>query len=217
MSQSSETTSELHMPAGKRVVVATGNPHKVDEIRTALAFTGWDFVAAGEVGEWPEPEETGTTFLENARIKAEAAHAAFGLSALADDSGLEVDALDGEPGVYSSRYAGPTATDAENNRRLLIALGDTPRVRRGARFRSVIVLIAEDGTEVVAEGACEGHIGDELRGEKGFGYDPLFWPDDVPGHTMAELSLHAKNAISHRGVALRGLAEKLGRPEEDRL
>jgi XTP/dITP diphosphohydrolase len=209
MSPNSDREEILHMPTGTKIVVATGNPHKVDEIRTALDFTGWEFVAAGELGDWPEPEETGTTFLENARIKAYAAHEVFGLPALADDSGLEVDALDGEPGVYSSRYAGPDACDAENNRLLLIALGDTPRVRRGARFRSVVVLVGQDGTEVVGEGTCEGHIGDEPRGEHGFGYDPLFWPDAVPGHTMAELSMHAKNAISHRGAALRALAEEL--------
>ncbi len=214
MSRSSEARSPLHMPPGTRVVVATGNPHKVDEIRAALAFTGWEFVAAGELGAWPEPDETGTTFIENARIKAEAAHALFGLPALADDSGLEVDALDGEPGVYSSRYAGPCATDEENNRRLLLALGDTPGARREARFRSVIVLLAADGTEVVAEGACEGRIGTEPRGGAGFGYDPLFRPDAVPGRTMAELSMDEKNAISHRGAALRALAALLGHAKE---
>jgi XTP/dITP diphosphohydrolase len=195
--------------APMRVVVATGNRHKVDEIRAALAFTGWEFVAAADLGGWPEPEETGETFEENARIKALAARELYGLPALADDSGLEVDALDGEPGVYSSRYAGPCADDSENNSRLLMALGDTPRVRREARFRSVIVLMREDGSEVVAEGACEGHIGTEPRGEYGFGYDPLFWPDAVPGRTMAELSMAEKNAISHRGAALRAMHDLL--------
>ncbi|MDF1543083.1 MAG: RdgB/HAM1 family non-canonical purine NTP pyrophosphatase [Anaerosomatales bacterium] len=197
-----------------RVVVATGNRHKVDEIRTALAFTGWDFVAAADLREWPEPEETGETFEENARIKAYAARELYGLPALADDSGLEVDALDGEPGVYSSRYAGPCATDAENNARLLRALGDTPRVRREARFRSVIVLVRDDGSEVVAEGACEGVIGTAPRGEGGFGYDPLFWPDAAPGRTMAELSMAEKNAISHRGAALRAMHDLLERVGE---
>ncbi len=193
-----------------RVVVATGNRHKLDEIRAALAFPGWEFVAAGELGEWPEPEETGTTFEENARIKAYAAHEAFGLPALADDSGLEVDALDGEPGVHSRYYAGPCATDAENNARLLLALGDTPRTRREARFRSVMVFVDADGTEVVAEGSCEGSIGTEPRGEHGFGYDPLFWPEATPGRTMAELPMAEKNTISHRGAALRALREALG-------
>jgi XTP/dITP diphosphohydrolase len=203
------------MPPGSRVVVATGNRHKVEEIRDALAFTGWEFVAAVEVGEWPEPEETGETFEDNARIKALAARALYGLPALADDSGLEVDALDGEPGVNSRYYAGPCANDAENNARLLLALGDTPRVRREARFRSVIVLMRVDGSEVVAEGACEGHIGTEPRGEHGFGYDPLFWPDATPGLTMAELAMGEKNAISHRGAALRAMHDLLEAEGDD--
>lgn len=195
--------------APQRVVVATGNRHKVEEIRAALAFTGWEFVSASDLGEWPEPEETGQTFEENARIKAHAARELYGLPALADDSGLEVDALDGEPGVDSRYYAGPCATDAENNARLLLALGDTPRMRREARFRSVIVLVREDGSEVMAEGVCEGRIGTEPRGEHGFGYDPLFWPDATPGRTMAELPVAEKNAISHRGAALRALHDLL--------
>ena len=201
----------VSMPQGTRVVVATGNRHKVEEIRGALAFTGWEFVAAADLGGWPEPEETGDTFLENARIKAHAALETYGMPALADDSGLEVDALDGEPGVHSRYYAGPCATDAENNSRLLLALGDTPAVRREARFRSVIVLLGPDGGEVVAEGTCEGRIGTEPRGQSGFGYDPLFLPDAVPGRTMAELEMAEKNAISHRGAALRALHDLLER------
>lgn len=197
------------MVPGTRVVVATGNPHKVAEVRSALTFTGWDFVAAGEMGGWEEPEETGTTFLQNARIKAEAAHARYGLPALADDSGLQVDALDGAPGVYSSRYAGADATDAQNNAQLLRALGDTPRACRGARFRSVIVFLDANGAELITEGTCEGHIGNEPRGEGGFGYDPLFWPEATPGRTMAELTMQEKNAISHRGAALQALHDAL--------
>jgi len=194
----------------KRVVVATGNRGKLAEIRAALAFPGWQFIAADELEErWPSPEETGDTFLDNARIKAVAARERFGLAALADDSGLEVDALDGEPGVYSSRYAGPCADDAENNSRLLLALQDVPDEERTARFRSVIVFIDDDGTEWVGEGACEGYIGSEARGDGGFGYDPLFAPDATPGRSMAELSLAEKNAISHRGAALRDLRDKL--------
>lgn len=199
------------MPPGARVVVATGNRHKVEEVREALAFTGWEFVAAADLGGWQEPVETGATFLENARIKARAAYERFGLPALADDSGLTVDALDGAPGVHSRYFAGPHATDAENNVRLLAALGDTPRVRREARFTSVIVLLRDDGIEIVAEGSCEGHIGFEPRGEHGFGYDPLFWPDATPGRTMAGLSLAQKTAVSHRGAALRVLHDALER------
>ncbi len=194
----------------KTVVVATGNHHKVDEIRSALSFPGWRFVAAGDLdAEWPSPEEDGDTFEANARIKAVAAHERFGMASLADDSGLEVDALDGEPGVYSSRYAGPCATDAENNARLLLALQDVAEGRRTARFRSTLVFIDDDGTEWVADGTCEGRIGFEGRGEHGFGYDPLFLPDETPGRSMAELTMAEKNAISHRGAALRVLRSRL--------
>jgi len=194
----------------RRIIVATGNRGKLDEIRSALDFPGWEFVTAADIGaDGLEVEETGETFLDNARLKARAYHEAFGLAALADDSGLEVDELGGEPGVYSSRYAGDTATDADNNEKLLAALADVPHERRTARFRSVIVLVGEDGSETIADGACEGSIGFEPRGTGGFGYDPLFLPDAVPGRAMAELSLGEKNAISHRGAALRALHVKL--------
>lgn len=201
-----------HEPGSPRVdvVVATANHHKVVEIRSVLDFPGWHIVPASELDyEWPSPEEDGETFEENARIKADAAVARFGMAALADDSGLEVDALDGEPGVYSSRYAGPCATDAENNRRLLLALNGVPDAERTARFRCTMVLLTADGYEFVATGVCEGRIGLEPRGENGFGYDPLFFPKATPGRTMAELSLAEKNAISHRGAALRALRAEL--------
>jgi XTP/dITP diphosphohydrolase len=195
---------------GPQVVVSSSNHGKLAEIRSTLDFPGWRFSAAGELDdEWPSPEETGESFEANARIKAIAARERFGFAALADDSGLEVDALDGEPGVYSSRYAGPCATDAENNSRLLLALQDVAQPERTARFRCTIVFIADDGTETVAQGTCEGRIGFERRGEHGFGYDPLFCPDATPGRTMAELSLAEKNAISHRGAALRALRTQL--------
>jgi XTP/dITP diphosphohydrolase len=195
---------------GFAVVVASSNHGKLAEIRSALDFGGWRFVAASELeAEWPNPEETGETFEANARIKAEAARERFELAALADDSGLEVDALDGEPGVYSSRYAGPCADDAENNRRLLLALKDVGEGEREARFRCTIVFIGPDGVETVATGACEGRVLSAPRGENGFGYDPLFEPAATPGRTMAELSLAEKNAISHRGAALRDLRAKL--------
>lgn len=194
-----------------QVVVASSNHGKLAEIRSALDFEGWRFVAATELeSEWPSPEETGETFEANARIKARAAFERFGVAALADDSGLEVDALDGEPGVYSSRYAGPCADDAENNRRLLLALQDVGEpAARTARFLCAIVFVASDGTETVATGTCEGRIGFEAEGGHGFGYDPLFAPTATPGRTMAELTLAEKNAISHRGAALRDLRAKL--------
>lgn len=196
----------------RRVIVATANRGKLAEIRSALGFAGLEFVTAEDLGAGAlVVDETGTTFEENARLKAHAYRDAFGMSALADDSGLEVDALAGEPGVYSSRYAGPDATDVDNNVKLLAALEGVPASERTARFRSAIVLADADGTETVAAGACEGTIAFETRGEGGFGYDPLFWPDAVPGRSMAELEMAEKNAISHRGAALRALAALLGR------
>ena len=196
--------------AGELVVVASSNHGKLAEIRSALPFAHWSFSAAGELdAEWPSPEETGETFEENARIKAVACRERFGFAALADDSGLEVDALDGAPGVYSARFAGPCANDAENTSRLLIALTDVPEAERTARFRSTIVLIDHLGVETVVDGACEGRIGFEPCGEGGFGYDPVFLPDATPGRTMAELTLAEKNEISHRGAALRELRRVL--------
>lgn len=193
-----------------RVVVASNNHGKLVEIRSALAIPGLEFVAAGDLdAEWPSPDEDGETFEDNARIKAVAARERFGLAALADDSGLEVDALDGAPGVYSSRFAGPCATDALNNERLLTTLAEVESSERTARFRCTIVMQDADGIEVVATGACEGRIAFEPRGEHGFGYDPLFEPDAAPGRTMAELSLAEKSAISHRGVALANLRSML--------
>jgi XTP/dITP diphosphohydrolase len=190
----------------RRIIVATANPGKLAEIRSALDEPGWEFVTAADLGAAPlDVEETGETFEQNALLKARAYHEAFGLAALADDSGLEVDALGGAPGVYSSRYAGPDATDAENNARLLRELSGVPEERRTARFRCTMVLVDEDGRETVATGTCEGRIGFEARGDGGFGYDPLFWPDAALGRTMAELGMAEKNAISHRGAALRAM------------
>jgi XTP/dITP diphosphohydrolase len=212
MCSSSSDTGRASSAGGrepKRVIVATGNRGKLAEIRTALADTGWEFVTIDEAGGWETPEETGETFVENARIKANAARDLYGGVALADDSGLEVDALDGAPGVYSSRFSGECATDTTNNERLLGVLADVPEGERSARFRCVVVLIDEDGAETLAEGACEGRIGTEPAGDGGFGYDPLFLPEAAPGRSMAQLGMAEKNAISHRGAALKALAEKL--------
>lgn len=199
-------------PETRKVIVASSNRGKLEEIRSALAFPGWEFVTATDISAAPlEVEETGITFLDNARLKAHAYHEAFGgMAALADDSGLEVDVLGGAPGVMSARYAGGCCGgDAENNARLMMELEEVPEAERKARFRSVIVLVGENGDETVAEGACEGSIGFAPRGEGGFGYDPLFLPDATPGRTMAELSLDEKNEISHRGAALRALKQQL--------
>lgn len=196
----------------RTVVVATGNAHKLVEIEEILsaALPGTRFVALGQLGDFEEPEENGATFFENALIKAEAAHAATGLPAIADDSGLMVDALGGEPGVFSARYAGVHGDDEANNAKLLDKMAGVPDAERSARFVSSIALIGAEGAVLSGEGACEGRIGHVGRGEHGFGYDPLFLPDDTPGKTMAELTPEEKNAISHRFHALQDLAAKLG-------
>jgi XTP/dITP diphosphohydrolase len=194
------------------VVVATGNAHKLTEIEAILSprLPGRRFVSIKELGDFPDPEETGTTFEENALIKARAALAETGLDlAVADDSGLMVDALDGAPGVYSARWAGVHGDDAANNAKLLRELEGVPDERRTARFCSCVVLARSDGSHLVGEGFCEGVIGREPRGSNGFGYDPLFHPDDTPGRTMAELTPDEKNAISHRYHALQDLLGKL--------
>lgn len=194
----------------KTVVIATNNAHKVEEIETALDFEGWEFKSLKDAGLVSDPDETGSTFLENARIKARAAHDIAGTAVLADDSGLIVDALDGAPGVFSSRYSGIDGDDRANNVKLLQELGAVPYKQRTARFATVLVFIDENGSETVAEGFVEGHIGFAERGEHGFGYDPLFFPDAYNGDaTMAELTQGQKNAISHRGNALRELRKKL--------
>lgn len=195
----------------RTIVVATGNAHKLTEIEAILSevLPEVRFVALGQLGDFEDPEETGTTFVENAIIKAEAAVAATGLAAIADDSGLVVDALAGEPGVYSARYAGVHGDDAANNAKLLDKLGDTPDAERTARFMSVVALIDASGCVLTGTGACEGAIAREGRGEHGFGYDPLFLPVDTPGKTMAELTPEEKNAISHRFHALQDLSAQL--------
>lgn len=155
-------------------------------------------------------EESGETFQENARIKAEGALRYTGLPSLADDSGLEVDALDGAPGVYSARYAGENGSEEDCNRLLLLNLGNTPLERRTARYRAVLLLALPDGRRLEAEGTCEGRIGFTEQGKGGFGYDPLFILAESE-HTMAEISPEAKNEISHRGLALRRLEPELRR------
>ena len=194
--------------AAKKVVIATNNAHKLEEISRILAPLSWEFVSLGECGDFPEPVEDADSFEGNARIKARAALENTGLAALADDSGLVVDALDGAPGVYSSRFAGEHATDEENNDKLLSLLADVPDDKRTARFVSTIVFIDTDGTEIVAHGTCEGVIAHERHGSNGFGYDPLFISDDCGGKTTAEVSAEQKDAISHRGRAHAAFVEQ---------
>lgn len=189
-------------------MLATRNPGKVREVQEAIADLDVQVITLDPT--LPEVEETEPTFVGNALLKARAACAAMGHLALADDSGLVVDALNGEPGVYSARWA-PT-TD-ERNDKLLARLQGVPDPQRTARFVSAIAMVAPDGREAVVEGYLEGHIGHGRRGTGGFGYDPLFVLPD--GRTLAELSIAEKNAISHRGKALMQarakLAELLGR------
>jgi XTP/dITP diphosphohydrolase len=194
----------------RRVIVATGNRGKLDEIRSSLAFEGWEFVTAADLGEpAPDVEETGDSFIENALLKALTYHELFAMPSIADDSGLLVDALGGDPGVRSARYSGEGATDARNNAKLLAELEGLGPDLRGARFQSAVVFVYENGQALAACGTCEGRIGTSPRGTGGFGYDPLFEPDATPGRTMAELTMAEKNAISHRGAALRALRDKL--------
>lgn len=191
------------------VVLATGNPHKVDEIAESLraALPGLD--VRGRPNDLVDPDETEDTLLGNARLKAAAVVAATGMTALADDSGLEVDALGGRPGVRSARYAGADSSDADNRELLVSELSGVESDRRTARFRTVLVWLEPDGTEVIANGAVEGTIIDTERGRNGFGYDSLFVADDGDGRTFAELSADEKQACSHRARALADLVGQL--------
>lgn len=195
----------------KTVILATNNAHKVSEISNALDFPGWEFKTLAEAGIDSDPVEDANTFLGNARIKAMAAReASGGMAALADDSGIEVDALGGAPGVFSSRFAGEDATDQDNNDKLLADLADVPDDKRTGRFVCTLVFIDEDGREITSRGTVEGRIGHEPQGKGGFGYDPLFWPDVFNGEcTLAEVPQERKNEVSHRGNALRSLKFKI--------
>jgi len=184
-----------------RLVLATRNEDKVHEIREALDGLPVGLMSLIELPEIGEIEETGDTLEENALLKAETVSAATGLPALADDTGLEVEALDGRPGVRSSRYAGEDATYEDNVRKLLKEMKGVPPAKRGASFRTVIALVFPGGKSRTVEGYCRGSIELEARGENGFGYDPVFTPEGS-SFTFAELTLAQKNAISHRGRAI---------------
>jgi XTP/dITP diphosphohydrolase len=196
------------------ILVATNNRNKIPEIIENLDMDGWQFYPLHSLGITEIPEETGETYEENARIKARAAKDETPedrpVATLADDSGLEVDALGGAPGIHSARYAGERTTDQRNLMKLLDELKDVPEGERTARFVCSVVFIDEEGTEITAEGSCEGRIVLKPRGLNGFGYDPVFLPNEIDtGQTMAELSPAEKNRISHRGRALRALRKKL--------
>ncbi len=193
----------------KEVVLASGNPGKLRELAALLADFDWQLRPQSEFGV-PPVAETGTTFVENAIIKARHAARHCGLPALADDSGIEVDALDGAPGVYSARFAGPGASDADNNALLIEKLRNLPPAERSARFRAVIVYMrhADDPAPLICEGSWEGQIRPDAAGAGGFGYDPLFFLPEL-GCTSAELEPAEKNRLSHRGQALAKLRRRL--------
>lgn len=189
-----------------RLVLATANPDKAREI-AALLGDAVDLLP--RPADVPDVEETGATLEENARLKAAAIAAACGEAAVADDTGLEVDALDGRPGVFAARYAGEGATYADNVAKLLEELDGVEAGERTARFRTVAIVCFPDGREIVAQGSVRGFIADEAQGDGGFGYDPVFMPIGGSGRTYAEMSLEEKQALSHRGRAFRALAAKL--------
>lgn len=197
-------------PGGKarpnQIVLATRNKGKIKELEDMLSGQGLAVLGLDAFPDIGEIEETGTTFTENALLKARTVARLTGLVALADDSGLAVDALSGAPGVYSARYSGEGATDEKNNQKLLDVMKDIPEERRGGRFVSVIAACAPGGAEAVAEGRWEGRVLEAPRGNGGFGYDPLFLDLEL-NQTAAELSREDKNARSHRGRALRALLE----------
>jgi XTP/dITP diphosphohydrolase len=191
-----------------KILLASGNRKKAAEIRAILGAKGGpvdEVLSLADFPDVPPAVEDGDSFLANARKKAHPAAAATGLPALGEDSGIEVDALDGRPGIYSARYAGENAADDENWKKLLRELEGVPEEKRTARYRCVAVLAWPDGRELVADGSCEGRIAFAPRGSGGFGYDPVFLRED--GRTMAEFSPEEKAAVSHRGRALRRLRE----------
>ncbi len=193
-----------------RLVLATANPHKAAELADVLgAAPGLDLVLVPRPPGLPEPQEDGATLAANARIKARGVVGATGEAAVADDTGLEVAALGGLPGLFTARFAGPGATFADNIAKLLAEL-DGVQDRR-ARWRTAALVSFPDGVDVEAEGTCDGVITEVPRGSGGFGYDPVFVPDQGDGRTLAELTREEKNALSHRGRAFRALAERLAR------
>ena len=208
------TPADSHVDPGtgglrEPVILASANPKKAAEIRAILAHR-LELVARPD--DVPDVAEDSHSFEGNARLKAHAVRDATGRAALADDSGLVVDALGGAPGVHSARYAGDDAPDADNVAKLLAALADRPDpADRTARFRCVVILARPDGTEIVVDGTVEGYVATAPRGNSGFGYDPVFVPVEGDGRTFAEMDPVAKHAISHRGRALAALVQALDR------
>lgn len=191
-----------------KIVLASGNIGKLRELSQILSPLGLKLIAQSDLNV-PEAEETGLSFVENAIIKARNAALFTGLPAIADDSGIEVDALHGAPGIYSSRYAGPDASDTDNINALLDAMKEVPETERTARFQCVVVFMrhAEDPTPLICQGSWQGQILQSPLGDEGFGYDPIFWVSETDC-TAAELSPEQKHAISHRGKAMRQFMEE---------
>lgn len=193
----------------KKIVLATHNAGKIREFKSVLLPLGYDVVSVHDLlPDIEEPEETGQTFAENARLKAQYYMKATGLPCLADDSGIAADALNGRPGVYSARYAGPECDDEANNQKLIQELSAFPPEKRTVHYVCVLVLCWPDGREITAEGRCSGVLRDFYAGDNGFGYDPLFYVPEKK-KTMAEMTMAEKNEISHRGKALKKLVEAL--------
>ena len=193
----------------RKLVVSTGNQHKVEEIKNILEGLSIEVVSKKDVGLGDlEVIEDGETLEENSLKKAKALAERLDYMVLADDSGLFVDILNGEPGVYSSRYAGEEGNDKKNNNKLLEELQDIPLKERNAKFKTVIILITEDKESTIVYGECKGKVGFESKGKNGFGYDPLFTPDGYD-KTFGELGEEIKNKISHRAKALENLKEAL--------
>lgn len=192
----------------KKIVIATQNKGKAKDFETLLSPLGYEVLTLLDVAQDMDVEETGVTFEENAILKAEAVSKALGIPVISDDSGLEIDALNGEPGVYSARYAGAAKSDSANIDKVLEKLDSVADSERTARFRCVLAVAAPGQQTETFSGSCEGTILRERRGENGFGYDPIFY---VPAQdkAMAELAPHEKAAISHRGNALRQLKESM--------
>lgn len=190
-----------------KIIIATHNKHKLQEMSRILSPMGYEVITDRDLGiELTDAEENGKTFLDNARIKAESGCKESGLPCIADDSGLCVDALDGAPGVFSARYSGVHGDDDGNNKKLLSELDGVPTEKRTAHFACAICVSFPDGSEVTATGKCEGYIGYEKKGTNGFGYDPLFMVGD---RSLAEMTAEEKDAISHRGNALKELQKIL--------
>jgi XTP/dITP diphosphohydrolase len=189
-----------------KLILATNNQDKIREISDILKDLGIEILTAGDFEDFPDVEETGTTLSENAILKAKAVWDKYALPCVADDTGLEVDYLDGAPGVYSARYAGENCTYDDNNEKLLKILKDVPAEKRIARFKTAAAFVDSDGEIQTVEGILEGSIATEKRGSQGFGYDPLFIVGDTDKH-LAELTLEEKNRISHRARAIEKVAE----------